>query len=309
MTDLTTKGSPMVLEKIASIFVIMAIGFIAKKVKAVDGSFLRGLSAFMMNIALPFAFIASLDRSIPRSVLPELGIMALWSFGIHAVEIGFAALAYRSFPTNQRKVLSFATVFTNCAFMGLPIAQSVGGARGLMFASIYNVAYTVLLYTYGISLFQSKAEPGRWKEVVFNPGIIAIVIGLVLWLLPFSLPGFLLDSIGLMAKLQTPLAMFIVGANIANIKLDRISSWKALLSIVVVRLLAMPLAVYALMAATGLRGMAPGIALLLTAMPAGAQTVVIAEKMDGDSTFASEVVFVTTVLSIVSIPLFAGLVA
>jgi len=135
------------------------------------------------------------------------------------------------------------------------------------------------------------------------------VIGLVLWLLPFSLPGFLLDSIGLMAKLQTPLAMFIVGANIANIKLDRISSWKALLSIVVVRLLAMPLAVYALMAATGLRGMAPGIALLLTAMPAGAQTVVIAEKMDGDSTFASEVVFVTTVLSIVSIPLFAGLVA
>lgn len=299
----------MVLEKIASIFVIMAIGFIAKKVKAVDGPFLRGLSAFMMNIALPFAFIASLDRSIPRSVLPELGIMALWSFGIHAVEIGFAALAYRSFPTNQRKVLSFATVFTNCAFMGLPIAQSVGGARGLMFASIYNVAYTVLLYTYGISLFQSKAEPGRWKEVVFNPGIIAIVIGLVLWLLPFSLPGFLLDSIGLMAKLQTPLAMFIVGANIANIKLDRISSWKALLSIVVVRLLAMPLAVYALMAATGLRGMAPGIALLLTAMPAGAQTVVIAEKMDGDSTFASEVVFVTTVLSIVSIPLFAGLVA
>lgn len=286
----------------------MAIGFIAKKVKAVDGPFLRGLSAFMMNIALPFAFIASLDRSIPRSALPELGVMALWSFGIHAVEIGFAAVAYRSFPENQRRVLSFATVFTNCTFMGLPIAQSVGGAKGLMFASIYNVAYTVLLYTYGVSLFQSKAEPGRWKEVVFNPGIIAIIIGLVLWLLPFSLPGFFLDSIGFMAKLQTPLAMFIVGANIANIKLDRISSWKALLSIVAVRLLAMPLAVYALMAATGLRGMAPGIALLLTAMPAGAQTVVIAEKMDGDSTFASEVVFVTTILSIVSIPLFAGLV-
>lgn len=287
----------------------MAIGFIAKKVKAVDGSFLRGLSAFMINIALPFAFIASLDRSIPRSVLPELGKMALWSFGIHGAEIGFATIAYRSFPENKRKVLCFATVFTNCAFMGLPIAQSVGGAKGLMFASIYNMAYVVLVYTYGISLFQNKSEPGRWREVVFNPGVIAIVIGLVLWLLPFSLPGFLLDSIGLMAKLQTPLAMFIVGANIANIKLDSISSWKVLSMVVVVRLAAMPLAVYAVMAATGLRGMAPGIALLLTAMPAGAQTVVMAEKMGGDSTFASEVVFVTTVLSIVSIPLFAGLVA
>jgi predicted permease len=299
----------MVLEKIASIFVIMAVGFIAKKVRAVDGPFLRSLSAFMVNIALPFAFIASLDRSIPRSVLPELGGMALWAFGIHAAEIGFATLAYRSFPEHQRKVLSFATVFTNCAFMGLPIAQSVGGAKGLMFASIYNVAYGVLVYTYGISLFQDKAEPGRWKNVVFNPGIIAIVVGLVLWLLPFSLPGFLLDSIGLMAKLQTPLAMFIVGANIANIKLDSISSWKVLLMIVAVRLAAIPLAVYGVMAAAGFNGTAPRIAMLLTAMPAGAQTVVMAEKMGGDSTFASEVVFVTTVLSIVSIPLFAGLVA
>jgi predicted permease len=298
----------MILEKIASIFMIMAIGFIAKKLKAVDGPFLRDLSAFTMNIALPFAFVASLDRSIPQSVLPELGVMALWSFGIHAAEIAVAALAYRSFPENQRRVLSFATVFTNCAFMGLPIAQSVGGAMGLMFASIYNIAYVVLVYTYGTSLFQRKGESVRWRKVVFNPGVIAIGIGLVLWLLPFSLPSFLLDSIGLMAKLQTPLAMFIVGANIANIRLESISSWKILLLVVVVRLVAMPLAVYGAMATTGLRGMAPGIAMLLTAMPAGAQTVVVAEKMGGDSTFASEVVFVTTALSIFSIPLFAALV-
>jgi len=81
------------------------------------------------------------------------------------------------------------------------------------------------------------------------------------------------------------------------------------LMIVAVRLAVIPLVVYGVMAAAGLNGTAPRIALLLTAMPAGAQTVVMAEKMGGDSTFASEVVFVTTVLSIVSIPLFAGLVA
>ena len=298
----------MIFEKILSIFLIMAVGFIAKKTRAVDASFLRGMSAFMMNIALPFAFLASLDRSIPKSALPELGKMALWSIAIYTVEILFATIAYRNFPENQRKVLSFITVFANSAFIGLPVAQSIAGTRGLMFASIYNLLYGALIYTYGVSLFQKKAEPGQWKKVLLNPGIIATLIGIVLWLLPFSLPSFLLESIGLMAKLQTPLAMFVVGANIANIPIGKALLGKPIFISVAVRLVALPLAVYGVIRMTGAQGTAPQIALLLTAMPAAAQSVVISEQYDGDSTFASEVVLATTVLSIITIPLFASLV-
>jgi predicted permease len=297
----------VVLEKILSIFAIIVIGFVAKKVKAIDAIFLRGLSAFMMNIALPFAFMASLDRSIPKSVLPELGMMALWSITIHAAAIGFSTIAYRRFPEEQRKILCLITVFTNCAFMGLPVAQSVAGTKGVMFASIYNLMYGILIYTYGVSLFQEKADPDKWKKVLLNPGIMAICIGIILWFLPFSLPSFMIESMGLMAKLQTPLAMFVVGANIATIHLGKILPGKALLTAMGVRLIGMPLAVYGVIRLTGSTGIAPGIALLLTAMPAGAQTVVIAEKMGGDSAFASEIVFVTTVLSILTIPIFAGL--
>jgi len=299
----------VIIEKILSIFIIMAVGFVAKKIRAVDASFLRGLSAFMMNIALPFALLASLDRSIPKSVLPELGRMALWSMAIYAVEIAFATIAYRHFPEHQRKVLSFITVFSNCAFMGLPVAQSVAGARGLMFASIYNLLYGVLIYTYGVSLFQEKAEPGQWKKVILNPGIIATILGIVLWFLPFALPSFLLESIGLMGKLQTPLAMFIVGANIADIPIEKALFGKAMVLSVAVRLVVMPLAVYGVIRMTGAQGTAPQIALILTAMPAAAQSVIMAEQQGGDSTFASEVVLATTVLSIVTIPLFASLVA
>ena len=299
----------MVLEKIMSIFLIMALGFAAKKVKAVDAVFIKSLSVFMMNIALPFAFMVSLDRSIPKSTLPELGLMLVWSAAVHLASIGFSAIAYRRFPENRRKVLTFITVFTNSAFMGLPVAQSVGGAKGLMFGAVYNLVYVVLIYTYGFSVFRGRMESGQWKKVLFNPGVIAIFIGLVLWFLPFSLPAFVLDSMGLMGKLQTPLAMFIVGANIANIRIQGIFSGKELPLAIAVRLLLLPLATYAAIRITGATGTAPAITLLMVAMPAGAQTVVVAEMMDGDSTFASEVVFATTVLSILTIPLFATLVA
>lgn len=297
----------MVLERIASIFLIMAIGFTARKVKAVDGTFLRGLSAFMMNIALPFAFMASLDRSIPKSTLPELVVMLLWSIGVHLVSIAFAAVVWKGFPEGRRRVLCFITVFTNSAFMGIPVAQGVAGTKGVMFAAVYNLVYAFLIYTYGISLFQDKALPGRWKRVFLNPGTVAILIGLVIWLLPFALPGFVTEGMNLMAKLQTPLAMFVVGANIASIDLKRLTSWRDLALASLVRLAVLPLGVYAAIRLSGLTGTAAAITLLMTAMPAGAQSVVVAEQQGGDSAFASEIVFATTILSILTIPLFATL--
>jgi hypothetical protein len=103
--------------------------------------------------------------------------------------------------------------------------------------------------------------------------------------------------------------MFIVGANIATIRLDKILAGKALLTAIAVRLIIIPFMVYGVIRLTGSSGIAQKIALLMTAMPAGAQTVVIAEKMGGDSGFASEIVFATTILSIFTIPIFAGLLA
>ncbi len=297
----------MVLERILSIFVIMAIGFAAKRTKAVDAGFLKGLSAFLMNIALPFAFIAGLDRSIPKSVLPELGRMLIYSILIHGAEILFATLAYKRFPEGQRKILSFVTVFTNCAFMGLPVAQGMAGNKGLMFASMYNILYVVLIYTYGIALFQGKAETGSWKKVLFNPGIIAVAVGLVLWFLPFSLPAFLLQSMDLMAKLQTPLAMFVVGASMADMSLKGFKAGKALATAAGIRLILAPLAVFGLFRLLGIQGTAASIALVLTAMPAAAQSVVMAERYEQDAAFASQVVLVTTLLSVFTIPLFAAL--
>lgn len=298
----------MLFQKILSIFAIMALGFAAMRLKAVDKAFIKSLSAFMMNIALPVAFIASLDRSIPKSVLPELGVMLLWSIGAHAASIAVSSALWRRFPEAKRKVLTFGTVFTNSAFMGMPVAQSLAGPKGLMFAMVYNVVYVTMIYTYGMSLFREGDERIRWGRVLVNPGTVSVLIGFVVWFLPWDLPVFLSDAIGMMAKLQTPLAMFVVGANIAGIRAAGLLKSAALPFFVVLRLAALPLAAVGLIRLSGAAGTAPAIAALMVAMPAGAQTVVVAEQKGGDSVFASEIVFATTVLSLASIPLIAGLV-
>lgn len=297
----------MILDRILAIFTIMAVGFAAKKLKAVDATLLKALSSFLLTIALPFTFLGSFDRSIPRSALPELGIMLLATIAVHAFAIGFSSIAYRRFPAPQRSVLSFATVFANSLFMGLPVVQSVAGTEGLMFGAVYNMVFSLLVYSYGIALFVPRGGWEGLRKALLNPGIIAFVLGFIIWLLPFSLPGFILEAIGFMSKVQTPVAMFIVGATIAGIDLSSFKSLPALMLAVAVRLFIMPGIIYLAIRLTGFSGTAPSILFLLVSMPAAAQTVVMASNLGGDSKFASEIVFVTTMLSIITIPFVAGI--
>ncbi|MFZ2635187.1 MAG: AEC family transporter [Rectinemataceae bacterium] len=314
----------MVTMRVVAVFLLMASGFVAKKAKVMDASFVRGLSSFLLSVALPATVISSFDRSISRSALPELGKMALIAIGIHVAGILFATLAYRKFPSPERKVLSYVTVFSNCGFMGFPVAESVFGKSGVMFTSMYLVIFTAFIWTYGLSLFagsgggkdsQSEDSPGAGKtmaglrRVLLNPGTIGTLIGIVVWLLPFSLPVAVNEAINLMAGTTTPLSMVLVGATLADVPLRGLLSGKAVWIGSAMRLAVMPALFFGVIRLSGASGMAFDVALLLIAMPAAAQSVIFAARYGGDVALASRTVFVSTILSIVTIPFVASLVA
>jgi hypothetical protein len=217
-----------VVSRVLSIFALIVVGYIARKAKAMDQSLIRGLSGFILNVALPFTIITGFDRSIPRSALPDLAETALWTIALHGFSIAAATLAFRKFPDNERKVLSYITVFSNCGFMGLPVVESVFGKIGVMYASIYVVIFQAFIWTYGVALFSGNASKGQLKKALLNPGTISVLIGLVLWFLPFELPGALNDSITSMSNLTTPLSMVVVGATLADVPLKGLLKGKEL---------------------------------------------------------------------------------
>lgn len=299
----------MIAQRILSFFVIMGLGYAARKARVVDAAFSRRLSGFIMDFALPFAIVASLDRSIPRDALPELGFMLLLSIAVHGGMILFANFAFTRVPEAERRVLMFLTVFTNCAFMGFPITQTVLGAKGLMFASMYNLVFVLLVRSWGAAVFRPGAARLDIKGLLLNPINVAVAAGLAIWLAPWELPAFAREAIQLMSALQTPLSMFVVGAAIAGVPLRGMFRGRWLWLSVPLRLLVLPAALFGLFRIAGFTGTAPAVTVLLLAMPAGSLTVVQAELGGGDVEFASRTVFVSTVLSIFTIPIFATLVA
>ncbi|MHB0897746.1 MAG: AEC family transporter [Spirochaetales bacterium] len=296
-----------VFSRVLSIFILIVIGYAARKAKAMNQSLISGLSGFILNVAIPFTILASFDRSIPKSALPDLGRTALWAIALHGFAIAAASLAYRKFPDSERKVLSYVTVFANCGFMGFPVVESVFGKIGVMYASIYVVIFQIFIWTYGVTLFSGAASKGQLRKALLNPGNISVLIGLVVWFLPFDLPEALKVPITNMSNLTTPLSMVVVGATLADVPIAGLLKGKELWIGTAARVILMPLAVYGVMKLVGATSLPARISAFLVAMPAAAQTVIFAERYKADVGLASKMIFVSTVLSALTIPVFAML--
>ncbi len=294
-----------VISRVMAIFVLILVGYIARKAKVMDKALVKGLSGFILNVAIPFTVIASFDRSIPKSSLPDLLKTGFWAIVLHSIAIVFSSMVYRKLADPERKVLSYGTVFSNCGFMGFPVVASVYGKVGVMYASIYVVVFQTFIWTYGVALYSGGKAWGQLKKAFLNPGIISVIIGALLWLAPFDLPSFLGDSIAFMSDLTTPLSMVVVGASLAEVPLKGlIKGWELWLG-TGVRILVIPLAGLAILTILGINNLPARVAVFLTAMPVAAQSVMFAERYDADVGLASRLVFVTTVLSALTIPLFA----
>ncbi len=302
----------MVFSRIISIFLLLVVGFVARKRKILDATSIRAITNFVLFISIPFTIIASFDRSVPFSAAADLLKVALLAIGIHLLSILISKLVFGRFSEAKRKILTYTTVFSNCGFMGFPVAESLFGKTGLMYASIYVMVFNIFVWTYGIALFSKRSvrdhSPSRIKDIVFNPGNIAVLIGFIVWILPFALPESINYAVALISASTTPLSMIVVGSTLAGLSFKGLFTDRAAWVGSAMRLLVMPLVFFVIMRMAKLNDEATRVTNILVAMPAAAQTVIFAERYDADVPLASSIVFLTTVLSALTIPLAAQII-
>ena len=300
----------MTLSRVVSIFLLLVVGFIAQKRKILDSDGIKTISNFVLRVFLPFTIISSFDKSISLSAAGDLLKVAIFAIGVHALAIFISKLAYSRFPDPKRKILTYITVFSNCGFMGFPVAESVFGKIGLMYTSIYVMVFNIFVWTYGIALLsEGKEKKNIWHSILLNPGNIAFAIGFVLWVLPFGLPETLNYAVLLLGNCTTPLSMIVVGATLANLGIKGLFSGTEVWIGSIMRLFVVPALVLLLFILIDIRSDAAKVANFLAAMPAAAQTVIFAERYDADVSLASRIVFISTVLSVITIPLASGIIA
>ncbi|MEG0156435.1 MAG: AEC family transporter [Anaerovoracaceae bacterium] len=298
------------------LFAILFTGYFLRKSKFIDGKMNEGVNKFVCYFAYPCLLVKnigslSMNGTLVREFLLMAGLTAVL-YVIYSAYAYFYAKA-RHFPKRISNVAELAMASSNDGFMGFPITLIFFGEKGLFLMMAHNVALNTFYFTYGLIVLRRNNE-GKNKsgakevlsiigKVLLNPNILGIVLGFVLTFAGVSLDNAFGSYLSLMGNVATPMAMIFIGSTLAESNFiemfrNRIV-WEASINKLIILPLITALAVWFLPVSP----MIKATLILGCCFPAGATVSMLAQQEKQNEEMASKILFLTTMASIVTIPL------
>lgn len=296
--------SPQLL-LVGKLFLLMGTGVLLRKKNIVTEEGKKLLTDLIIDLILPCSIVSSFLVELTAERLRQTVTIFLLSLGIQLASFLLGRVAYRRCGQGHQTVMQYGTVCSNSGILGTPVAEGIFGAEGTLLAAVFLIPLRVVMWTLGLSLFTKEKGGASLKKIVTHPCIAAVLAGLALMALRLPLPALVTDSLRTVGGCNTALSMLLVGSIVADMD-GRLLYHRDTLYFSVVRLAVLPLLVLLVCSGLRLDPLVRNVSVLLTAMPAGATTSILALKYGGDAVFASACTALTTVMSLIAVPLWCG---
>ncbi|MBQ2751329.1 MAG: AEC family transporter [Oscillospiraceae bacterium] len=285
----------------ATLFIYMAVGYGMSKGGMLSKQLRSGITDMMIYILLPCMVFESFNQQLTHQQLLEGAGIFVVAFAASALAWIVGIIVWRKYPAKKQQILRYALLISSATFAGLPVINDAYGAAGLFLASIYIIPGRILMWTAGISLFGAKS--GGWiKKTMSNPAMIAVFLGMGRMLTGLQLPAFIDKAMSGIGNCTSPFSLIIVGSILADVDLHGIFDKDALM-LGFVRMIAVPLMLVAGLKVIGFSELGTAVSVILAAMPAGTTSAILAEKYGADAVLGSKCIFITTVMSLFTVPL------
>lgn len=308
------------------LFIMMIPGFLMKKCRLCSDSFGKGVSNLVLYIAQPALTFVAYLRPFDKQILINSAYVLVISVVLHGLFAVVAMNFFKKAPDSMRRMLRFSTIFSNVAFMGIPLVDAVlekdyPGAT--VYALIYSITFNVFLWSLGVKICNDGREANEngvegnsedrkktspWIALT-HPTTIASLIGLVFFILPIEgyVPTLAVESLNLLKGLVRPLSMLVIGLRLADMSFKGMIKDKEMYIFLVLRHIALPLLTLGLVKLVDIvLPIDPAVQMvivILAAVPAATSATMFAEKYDCDAVYVSRLVTLSTIISIVTIPL------
>ena len=293
----------ILLRQIAIMALLMAVGILLSRRGFLSPQGTKDLGAILLRIIIPCVIVKSYITTYSRERLLELALSAGLALVAFILAMGIAYLVYGK----RRRIENFAAAFCNAGFIGIPLAQAVIGDEGVFYMAASVALLNLFQWTYGVYIMTDRRDSISAKTIAKNPVVIAIVIGIALFLSRLPVPGIVTSTLGYIAGMNTPVAMILMGTYMAKLPWRKLLDKRAY-GCVLLRLVLIPAAVLAVFWALPISNQNVALAAYLAAAtPVGANICVFAQQYDCDYEFSVVTVCLSTVLSIVTVPLMVSL--
>ena len=284
------------------LFIYMAVGFYCRK-KGIFNDVARDkLTDFVVFITLPCMIFESFNMEFSLDALKQGAVALIIAVGMACVALLLGKVLYNRFPYEEKSILQYGTLVSNSGFAGLPVVSGAYGDEGLFLGSLFIIPTRILMWSAGISLFTKADAKQAVKKVMLNPGIIAVEVGLIRMILQIPLPHFVDSAVDNLGACTSPLAMALVGAILADVPLKTVFDPKSFY-LVAVRQFLLPGICLVALRLLGMDPLTIGVSVVITGMPSGSTTAILAQKYGADAKFASKCVFISTLTSLVTVPI------
>lgn len=293
------------------LFLVISIGYILSKIKILDVDFNKKLTTLLLSVTTPALIVSSVLTT--TDYLPIKDILFVFLVGIIIYIalpiIGFIIVKIMRVPMPQQGLYIFMTVFSNIGFMGFPVMKAIFGNDAIFYTAIFNMIFNLLVFTVGTGIMgygtdrKTKINP---KDLL-SPGVVASLIALLIYFVQLKFPDVIVSTVTMIGDITTPMAMLIIGSTLANIPIKEVFGELRLYPYTLIKQVILPILAYPILSLFIKDSLILGVTLIMISMPVANTAVLFATEYDGDVSLAAKSVFMTTLLSIITIPLIVAL--
>jgi hypothetical protein len=286
------------------LFMLIIIGIAVNRLNIVRSEDKRVLTDLVIGLFLPASIINSFQMSFDSEVVQTFGILLGLSTFSMVISYALGVFVFAKHDHKQKAALRFGTLISNGGFVGMPVAESFYGTLGLMYASIYIVPIRIALWTVGLSFFTKEKDfMAGIKKVAVHPCLIAAYIGLGMLAMGLRFIEPVGTTVAMVGKCTTPVAMILIGVMIGEVKDLKSMFSRIVLRYSIIRVIVIPGIMYGIASLLGVDPLVTGIAVVMAAMPAATTTPILAAKYEGDYILGMEMVVMSTLISLFTIPI------
>lgn len=294
-----------ILNYMLVLVILFVIGIIAHKTGITDDVADKKISTVILMLsqsALILYSAMSAETELAPLALLKILALAFTAYGIMIVAGLIVPRVLRA-PKKDHGIFNFMSIFSNVGFMGFPVIASIYGSEAVFYAAMFSMPLNMLAYTYGVVLVSGGEQKKiQWKSIL-NPPIVSSVLAAFIFLFHIKFPAVIVQAADMLGSTLTPMAMLIIGGSMAELKIrDVLGDWRVYI-MTVIRLFVLPFIVWAVMRNFLADPMLLGVCTLVFAMPVAAIATIFSIQYDGNVELASKTVFLTTVFSVISIPI------
>lgn len=292
------------VDKMIVLFVAILVGYLITRLGIMDRQANRVLSRLIVNVANPALILSSVltdERLLSNMQVLELtGIAAL----CYAFTIGTSFLIPRLLHTSQQEtgVYRFMYIFSNTGYIGYPVVCALFGDGAVFYATVFVLLFQLLCWSYGVHLIEAKGRFHFSLSVLKSPCIISALLAYVFYFTGLRLPAVLEESVSFIGSLTTPMCMLVIGCSLAQIPISTVFTHWRLYALAALKMVLVPLLAYALLHRLVTNELILGVTIVILSMPVATNTPIICCQCGKDEQLGASGVFLTTLLSLISIP-------